>query len=141
MTQSLTEERIGQVLDANRFGSFGTVEAGGKPKVRYMAVYHEGLNIYLATDRKTHKVEELEDNPNAFLLVGYESGGSKDVLEVEARVSISSDESLRKQVWNPDLSRWFKGPEDPDYVVLKLDPQRIELESGGERSVWEKAQG
>lgn len=134
------EKTIIQVLDDNKFGSFGTIEAGNKPKVRYMAVFHDGLNIYLATSRKTHKVEELKDNPNAFLLLGYEQGGGKDVLEIEAAVSVTKDESLRSKVWNKSLEQWFKGPDDPDYVILELAPSRIEyMGRNQEHGVWQAA--
>ncbi|NUU60266.1 pyridoxamine 5'-phosphate oxidase family protein [Paenibacillus agri] len=133
------EQKIIKVLDDNKFGSFGTVEAGNKPKVRYMAVFHDGLKIYLATDRKTHKVEELKENGNAFLLLGYEAGGGKDILEIEATVDITKDETLRAKVWNKDLEPWFKGPEDPDYVILELTPSRIEyMGKTQEHGVWER---
>ncbi|AIQ55906.1 pyridoxamine 5'-phosphate oxidase family protein [Paenibacillus borealis] len=132
------EKTIIQALDDNKFGSFGTIEAGNKPKVRYMAVFHDGLNIYLATNRKTHKVEELKDNPNAFLLLGYEQGGGKDVLEIEATVAVTKDEGLRSKVWNKSLEQWFKGPEDPDYVILELSPTRIEyMGKNKEHGVWQ----
>ncbi|CAH1213647.1 General stress protein 26 [Paenibacillus auburnensis] len=132
------EQTIIKALDDNKFGSFGTIEAGNKPKVRYMAVFHDGLNIYLATNRKTHKVEELKDNPNAFLLLGYEKGGGKDVLEIEARVAVTKDDSLRSKIWNKSLEEWFKGPDDPDYVVLELEPTRIEyMGKNKEHGVWQ----
>lgn len=138
MDKTALEQRIVAALEENPYGSFGTVEAGNKPKVRYMAVYHEGLNVYLATDRKTHKVEELQNNPNVYLLLGYEAGGTKDVVEIEATASVSKDEGLRSKVWNPDLEKWFGGPEDPDYVILELKPGRIEYRGrGGEQGVWE----
>ncbi|WP_025706042.1 pyridoxamine 5'-phosphate oxidase family protein [Paenibacillus graminis] len=132
------EQTIIKTLDDNKFGSFGTIEAGNKPKVRYMAVFHDGLQIYLATNRKTHKVEELKDNPNAFLLLGYEQGGGKDVLEIEATVAVTKNEGLRSKVWNKELEKWFKGPEDPDYVILELQPTRIEyMGKDQQHGVWE----
>lgn len=138
MNNNDLEQRILKALDDNRFGSFGTIEAGNKPKVRYMAVFHEGLKILLATDRKTHKVEELENNPNVFLLLGYEAGGSKDILEIEATASVTKDDALRAKVWNRELERWFTGPDDPDYVILELNPDRIEYAGKDrERQVWE----
>lgn len=132
------EQIIIKTLDDNKFGSFGTIEAGNKPKVRYMAVFHDGLNIYLATNRKTHKVEELQNNPNAFLLLGYEKGGGQDVLEIEATVAVTKDEALRSKVWNKSLEQWFKGADDPDYVILELAPTRIEyMGKNEEHGVWE----
>lgn len=140
MDNNELEQNIIKALDDNKFGSFGTIEAGNKPKVRYMAVFHEGLNIYLATNRKTHKVEELKDNPHAFLLLGYEKGGGKDVLEIEATVAVTSDEGLRAKVWDQSLEKWFKGPDDPDYVILELTPARIEyVGKNEEHGVWQPA--
>lgn len=137
MDNKQLEQLIIKTLDANSFGSFGTIEEGNKPKVRYMAVFHEGLNIYLATNRKTHKVEELSDNPNVFLLLGYETGGSKDVLEIEATATVTKDEGLRSKVWSKELEPWFTGPDDPNYVILELTPTRIEyMGSNKEHGVW-----
>jgi len=133
------EKKIIKALDENKYGSFGTIEAGNKPKVRYMAVFHDGLKIYLATSRKTHKVVELKDNPNSCLLLGYEAGGSKDLLEIEATVEVTKDESLRDKVWSKELEKWFEGPSDPDYVILELTPTRIEYTGRNkENGVWEK---
>ncbi|TXK85326.1 hypothetical protein FU659_04430 [Paenibacillus sp. N3.4] len=52
------EEQIVKVLDANHVCSFGTVD-GKKPKVRYMALFHDGLTLYLATNNKMDKVDEI----------------------------------------------------------------------------------
>ncbi|KAF6560579.1 pyridoxamine 5'-phosphate oxidase family protein [Paenibacillus sp. EKM202P] len=138
LDRSQLEQAIVKALDNNKFCSLGTVE-GGKPKVRYMALFNVGMNIHLATDRKTHKVEELKENPNAYLLLGYEVGGTKEVLEVEATVQVTADEGLRKQVWNDSLKKWFSGPDDPDYVILDVNPTRIEyVGQQTERQVWTK---
>ncbi|MBC8079104.1 MAG: pyridoxamine 5'-phosphate oxidase family protein, partial [Gorillibacterium sp.] len=126
LEQDELEKEIIKALDDNKFGSFGTIEGGNKPKVRYMAIYHDGLHIYLATDRKTHKVEELLENPNVCLLVGFEASGSKDLLEIEATAVVTKDDRLREKVWSKELKKWFDGPEDPDYVILFLEPTRIE---------------
>ncbi|MCL6460194.1 MAG: pyridoxamine 5'-phosphate oxidase family protein [Gorillibacterium sp.] len=138
MDRNELEKAIIDTLDDNEFGSFGTIEGEKKPKVRYMAVYHEGLNIHLATDRKTHKVEELEANPYVCLLLGFEAGGSKDLLEIEATAVVTKDETLREKVWNKQLKKWFDGPDDPNYVILDLAPTRIEYRSRhGKTGVWE----
>lgn len=139
MDKKELEQHIMQALDDNKFGSFATIEAGSKPKVRYMAIFHDGLKIMLATDRKTHKVEELQNNPNVYLLLGFEAGGTKDVVGIEARASVTKDESLRGKVWSKDLERWFSGPDDPDYVILELAPTRIEYTGkNAQHEVWEK---
>jgi hypothetical protein len=44
------EDKIVEVLDSNQVCSFATIE-GNKPHVRYMALFHEGMTIYLAGRR------------------------------------------------------------------------------------------
>ncbi|AJS60997.1 pyridoxamine 5'-phosphate oxidase family protein [Paenibacillus sp. IHBB 10380] len=118
------EQEIVKALDHNKICSFATIE-GNKPKQRYMVLFNEGLSLHLATNRQTHKVEELEENPHVSLLVGYEIGGSKDVIEIEGICSICTDESLREKVWSPELEKWFTGPNDPNYVILDIKPTRM----------------
>lgn len=137
MNKTDLERTIIAAMNNNKFGSLATVE-GGKPKIRYMAVYNDGLNIHMATNRCTHKVEELEDNPNVSVLIGYEAGGTKEVLEIEGTAAVTKDTRLRSQLWNDEFTKWFTGPEDPNYVILDITPSRIEYTGKGkEKQVWE----
>lgn len=137
MNKTDLEQHIIQAIEDNPYCSLATVE-GGKPKARYMAVYNDGLSIYMATNRCTHKVEELEDNPNVSLLLGYESGGTKDLLEIEGTAEVSRNGELRKQLWNNNMEKWFTGPDDPNYVILDITPKRIEyIGKGQDMQVWE----
>ncbi|WP_020620233.1 pyridoxamine 5'-phosphate oxidase family protein [Paenibacillus daejeonensis] len=132
------EKKIVEVLKDNPYCSFGTVE-DSRPKVRYMALFHDGLQLHLATSRKTHKVEELENNPNVFLLVGFDGKMGREVVSIEGTGSVTKDDSLREKVWSKELERWFSGPDDPDYVILDITPERIELTSKDmETQVWEQ---
>lgn len=132
------EKKIIDVLKDNPYCSFGTVE-GNQPKVRYMALFHDGLQLHLATSRKTHKVEELQSNPHVFLLAGYDGKWGREVLSIEGTAAVTSDDSLREKVWSKELERWFSGPDDPDYVILDITPQRIELTSPDmDVQVWER---
>lgn len=124
MERTLTEQEISKALDHNKICSLATIEAN-KPKQRYMVLYNEGLSIHLATNKRTHKVEELKDNPYVSLLIGYEIGGSKEVIEIEGTCTICKDEGLKEKVWNDDLKKWFDGPQDPNYVILDIQPTHI----------------
>ncbi|MED4599503.1 pyridoxamine 5'-phosphate oxidase family protein [Paenibacillus validus] len=134
----LLEDQIAGVLAANRICSFGTVD-GNKPMVRDMALFHEGLTLYLATNSKTDKVDELQNNPNVHVLVGYDGKRSSDILQIQARAEICKDNALRERLWNESFKAWFQGPHDPDYVILEIKPERIEYNSANaEPRVWQK---
>jgi general stress protein 26 len=132
------EQRIIGALDKHRFAAFATVE-NNKPKARYMALFHENLTIHLATNRKTHKVEELQANPHVYLLLGYDGKSPSEVVEIEGTAKITSDDSLREKYWGDEFKQWFDGPQDPDYVILEITPSRIEY-SGEDRQlrIWER---
>lgn len=135
--KDVLETAIIEALGKYRYCSLGTVE-DHRPKVRYMALQHDGLRIYLASNKRTHKVEELRVNPNAYLLLGYEGQWPTDLIEIDGSCTMSDDKELRHRVWRDDLKHWFSGPDDPELVVLSIQPRRIEYTpAGGQRHVWE----
>ncbi|OWA35317.1 general stress protein [Saccharibacillus sp. O16] len=137
MDQQALEKKITETLERNRFGSFATVE-NGQPKVRYMTVFNEGMTIYLVTSSETHKVEELEKNPKVALLLGFEQGGTQDEVQIQGTAEITRDEELRKRLWKDAFEQWLEGPDDPNYVVLKITPSRAEYaKNKHEVEVWE----
>ncbi|MCJ8011997.1 pyridoxamine 5'-phosphate oxidase family protein [Paenibacillus sp. KQZ6P-2] len=132
----IMEQNLAKIMDRNEFCSFATIE-GNRPKQRYMRLYNQGLSIHLVTDRRTHKVEELKENPHVSLLLGYEKGGTEDAVEIEGTCSISDDDELREHFWKPEFEQMFSGPKDPNYVILKVKPVRIECSSSsGEKHEW-----
>lgn len=137
MDQQQLQRKITETLERNRFGSFATVE-GGRPKVRYMTVFNEGMTVYLVTSSQTHKVEELEQNPNVALLLGFEQGGTQDEVQIEGTAKVTRDEELRKKLWHDTFEQWLEGPDDPNYVVIEITPTRAEYaKSKHEVEVWE----
>src|SRR5665647_2110855 len=98
MNQTKLSEQIKKVLDANQVCSLATVE-GNKPHVRYMTLFHDGINILLVTSKKTHKVEELVKNPQVHIITGFNGDWGSETLQIEGTASISVDQGLRKKLW------------------------------------------
>ncbi|SOC36288.1 pyridoxamine 5'-phosphate oxidase family protein [Ureibacillus acetophenoni] len=116
-----------KILDENMVGTMATIE-GNKPHSRYMTFFNNNFILYTVTSKDTHKVEELSKNPYTHILLGYDGKGFGDsFLEIEGKVEISSEDSMREKVWNNELSPWFDGPHDPKMVVLKVTPSQIRL--------------
>ncbi|WP_442593611.1 pyridoxamine 5'-phosphate oxidase family protein [Neobacillus sp. D3-1R] len=126
MNQEQLREKIEEILNDSNVGTLATVEKN-KPHSRYMTFHHEGLTLYTATSTETHKIEELEQNPNVHILLGYEGKGYGDgYLEIEGTAKIRDDE-LKTKLWNEKMANWFDGPNDPNYIVLQIDPSQIRL--------------
>lgn len=121
------QETALKILNDNIVGTMATVQQD-RPHSRYMTFFHDDFLLYTVTSKKTHKAEELKQNPYTHILVGYDGKGLGDAfLEIEGKVEESQDENLRKKVWNKILEPWFDGPDDPDLLILKITPSSIRL--------------
>lgn len=123
-----TDREIAEkILKHNMVGTMATVQQN-KPHSRYMTFFNEDFTLYTVTSKDTHKVEELKQNPNTHILIGYDGKGFGDAfLEIEGTVEITDDESYREKVWNKALKFWFSGPDDPEMIILKVTPTQIRL--------------
>lgn len=121
------KEKALKILDKNEVGVLATV-SGNKPVARYMDFKSDDFVLYTVTDKRTEKVEDIEANNHAFVLIGYEEGVfDKDYLEIEATVSLTQDQDLIDRAWNDYMDDTYKGKDDPNILVLKLTPQKVTL--------------
>ncbi|WP_153722409.1 pyridoxamine 5'-phosphate oxidase family protein [Sporosarcina cascadiensis] len=121
------KDTVKKILDESFIGTMATVD-NNKPYTRYMTFMNDGLTLYTPTNKKTEKVDELKDNPYTHILLGYDGEGFGDAfVEYLGRVSISSDEGLKEKIWNDQMKNWFEGPDDPNLVILKIEPESIRL--------------
>ncbi|RDW18267.1 general stress protein [Oceanobacillus arenosus] len=127
MSQPEVKATVENILDNSSVGTMATVQQN-KPHTRYMTFSRNGLNLYTATSKETHKVEEIIENPFTHILLGYEGDGFGDeYVEYEGKVQISDSKELKNELWNPYMENWFDGPNDPNYTVLEVTPVQISL--------------
>jgi general stress protein 26 len=122
-----TKAAAQQILDESMVGTMATVQ-GGKPFTRYMTFFNDGFTLYTATSKQTDKVDELESNPHTHILIGYEGEGfGDDYLEIMGTAEVTDDEGLIDKVWNDALEGYFDGPDDPNLVILKVQPDAMRV--------------
>ncbi|MBS2968022.1 pyridoxamine 5'-phosphate oxidase family protein [Metabacillus sp. KIGAM252] len=127
MDQQELREQIVKLIDQNKIGTLATVK-NGKPHSRYMTFFNENLTLYTPTDIETHKVEEVDENPNVHILLGYDGEGFGDTyVEIEGKASIEKSEELKQRLWDDNMKMWFDGPHDDNYIILKITPDHIRL--------------
>ncbi|MEI2357468.1 pyridoxamine 5'-phosphate oxidase family protein [Mesobacillus zeae] len=126
MNDSL-KQKVLSVLEGNRVGSLATIK-NNKPHSRYMTFLNEGLTLYTPTTKDTYKTEEIETNPNVHILLGYFGEGMGDAfVEIQGTAEIKEDKDLKSRIWNEHMEKWIKSPDDPDYIVLKIQAETIRL--------------
>src|SRR5690606_365395 len=94
MEQQELKDAALKIMEDSYVGVLATI-TGNKPHSRYMTFFHKGFTLYTATSKKTQKVDEIEQNPHAHVLLGYEGEGVGDTfLEIEGEMSEHDDRSL-----------------------------------------------
>ncbi|MGM0896769.1 MAG: pyridoxamine 5'-phosphate oxidase family protein [Bacillota bacterium] len=127
MAQEELKQQALKILEDSMIGTLATIK-DNKPHSRYMTFFNDEFTLYTATSKQTQKVDELEKNPNAHILLGYEGEGVGDsFLEIEGQMSLRDDRELIDKVWNEHLNGWFDGPEDPNLIILAITPTRVRL--------------
>lgn len=127
MEQQEVRKHIEQIITDSTTGIMATVK-GNKPHSRYMTFFNEDLTLYTPTSRDTDKSEEISENPNTHILLGYDGEGFGDsYVEYLGEATIKEDEELKKKIWDDRMKVWFDGPEDPNLIVLQIKPNQIRL--------------
>ncbi|TDL77806.1 general stress protein [Peribacillus frigoritolerans] len=125
MDMSEAKEKVLQMFKEHKIGTLATIRQN-KPFSRFMLFFHDELTLYTATNKDTHKAEDIESNPNVHVLLGFEGDGWKnDYAEIEGNASVEESAELKEKFWNKELKEWISGPDDPNYLLLKISPQSI----------------
>lgn len=123
----MSKKQALKILEESHIGTMATVE-NNKPHSRYMTFFNEDFTLYTPTNKNTHKIEDIEANPYTHILIGYDGEGFGDLfLEIEGKVSESQDNTLKEKIWEDNMKNWFEGPEDPELVILVVEPSMIRL--------------
>lgn len=109
--------------------ALATVE-GGEPRVRVVHPTWEGEVLWFATSTSSPKLRQLRENPAVDLQ--FQVAPPDFVhLTVRGRAEIVGEAAEKKRVWDVldyDLGEfWPGGPTDPEYALVKVWPERVEL--------------
>lgn len=119
------KDKVLHMFDNHAIGTLATIQ-DGKPFSRFMLFFHDGLKLYAATHKDTHKLDDMNSNPNVHILLGLEAGSfTSHYCEIEATSSVEESPDLRKRFWDDSLAEWMSGSDDPNYVLLAFKPERI----------------
>lgn len=135
---------MSDVSDADRAQFFADVEAAAKqavwcalatqstngPRVRMVHPTWEGETLWFATGTTSPKAKQIAREPR--IDVQFQVAPPEFVhLMVRGNAHIVDDDAERKRIWDVidyDLSDfWPGGASDPNYTLVRIDPQRVEL--------------
>ncbi len=123
------KSRIISVIESGAaYAAVATVGSGKKPYVRIMSLKNKGLELASATFTKSKKVSQIKSNNSVSIsILKDHSKKMADYITIEASATICLDAKTKKEFWSEGLANYFKGPDDPNYCVLKFKPLSIEF--------------
>jgi general stress protein 26 len=85
--------------------------------------------IWFLTDVRGLKDDEADADPNVCLTFVYPD--EKVYLSITGKASSGRDPEQAKRLWNHEQQVWWPGgPEDPNLLVMKVEPERAEMWDG-----------
>jgi general stress protein 26 len=127
------EIKIRKIFEQPQTAALATISASGAPWVRYVTIRAAGdFTLNFCTARSTRKAREIAANPAVHLTCGSLQPPDDSVfLQIAGRAEIHSDAATRAKYWQKEWQRYFKGPDDPDYIIVFVRPERIEYNAPG----------
>ena len=91
----------------------------------------DGVDLWFMTSTDTHKVEELQANPE--VNVSYYKDGSREWVSVSGRARVTQERSRIHELYKPDWKAWLEdqggarngGPDDPRIALIEVDARSV----------------
>ncbi|KRG08534.1 pyridoxamine 5'-phosphate oxidase family protein [Staphylococcus sp. NAM3COL9] len=118
--------KINEILNTSRVGVLSTAH-NNVPNSRYMIFYNNGNTLYTKTNVNSIKIDEIESNPCAHILIGYDDTNNRSFLEIDAVLSIVQDQEIIDWLWQNQDKSFFDNKTDPELCVVKAQPKSIKI--------------
>lgn len=133
------QDRIRALAPGLQLVSLATTTATGAPWVRFVAGrMMPDLSVWFSTHLSSRKIGQLRRDPRVHATLGATDFTAQEWLQIEGRAEISTAQSDRAAFWFDGLRAYVSGVDDPEYAVVKVIPDRIEIGAMGRPPlVWQ----
>jgi len=129
-----------KIIDSAYFATFITRDKNGDAKARIMEPFapDKDFIIYLATNPRSRKVQEIKQHPQATL--HYFDKRNVGYVSLYGTAIPVQNDSIKQALWKAGWERFYKN-RDKDYMLIKFIPDYLELISipdgyTGDEKTW-----
>jgi len=122
-----------QLIDGIEIAMFTTRRQDGRLVSRPMATQTqaEGSDLWFVTDIESHKLDELEFDPQVNL--AYYRDRTREWVSVSGTASVTQDRGAIHELYRKDWKAWFGdqggerdgGPDDPRLALISVDVDSV----------------
>lgn len=134
----MSKEKVLQIIANTQIAFMASVD-GKSPRVRPMSIQTIWNDkIYFSTYGNSRKMQQFKKNPKTEIV-----WMDKDMSHVRIAgiVKLCDDKQLKARYFeqNPDLKNYFKDVDDPNYALIEVKPEKVELMNLNDRAYTEVA--
>ena len=127
-------DRVWDILDGHSIGMLTTQFAEGlRARPLDARPDRDASAIFFVTDVRGHKDDEVAARPDVCFIVTVPKDNV--YLSVTGRATVTRDPAKAREIWKKLDDIWWKGPDDPNARVLKIEPLTAELWDGPSSSL------
>lgn len=115
-----------EYIQAVRYCALITVDSNGQPHVRAMNPFlpDENMVVYLGTNRKSRKVQEIRNNHRVTLYYSDDKG--EGYVAIIGTAVIVDDPNKKAVWWKKEWDEFYKDQKE-SYLLIKVIPERLEI--------------
>ena len=115
-----------EYMQTVRYCALITVDSNGQPHVRAMDPFlpDENMVVYLGTNPKSRKVQEIRNNHRVTLYYSDDKGeGYVAIIGIAVLVD---DPKEKAMLWKKEWDEFYKDKKE-SYLLIKVIPERLEI--------------
>ncbi|MFA5087615.1 MAG: pyridoxamine 5'-phosphate oxidase family protein [Candidatus Omnitrophota bacterium] len=124
----MDKQEVIDLIKDTAYGCLATIE-DNQPRVRPMSPYlDESGNLLVAIISQCRSIPQIKKNP--LVEICYVDR-KMCFARISGKAKINDNPSQKELVWNnlPMLRQYFSGPEDPTFVLVEIDTDKVEAMS------------
>ncbi|MDQ3057524.1 MAG: pyridoxamine 5'-phosphate oxidase family protein [Pseudomonadota bacterium] len=98
---------------------------GGHTRPMTAQVEGESGPIWFFTGKPNAVVENLAQGNRA--IAAFSAKDHDLFASIAGTLHIDNDRAVIDRLWNPFIAAWFEGKDDPNLVLLRMDPEHAEI--------------
>ena len=132
MTQDEVKAKVRKLIDGVPISTLMTVDTDGGPAGRPMqtARVDDDFTVWFATYKASHKIGEIgaAERVGVMWYRASETIAQNAYAQVRGTAVILDDQAIKDELWRDSWQKHFPGGKtDPDYVVIKVTPRKLDF--------------